>query len=86
MGLHACKCINCQNTELANPDLQLDGGAQELELEDIAREHELDEELVDDSDVDEELEERMREDKELNDVMDIVFGLDSDEDELQITW
>ncbi len=59
-------------------DVQLDGGVHELELEDIVREqYEMDEELVDDSDFDEDFDDRMR-----DDVMDFVFGPDSDEDEL----
>ncbi len=51
---HADRCLNCQNMELTDADVQLDGRVHEVELEDIVREHyEMDEELVDNSDFDE---------------------------------
>ena len=55
---------------------------QKLEIEDIACEHQMDEELVDDSDFDEDLDERMREDEDLTAIMEFVFGSNSDEDDL----
>ena len=62
-------------------DLKLDDAVQELEIGDVAREHQMDEELVDDSDFDEDLDERMRADEDLTTIMDFVFGSDSDEDD-----
>ena len=62
-------------------DLKLDDAVQELEIEDVAREHQMDAELVEDSDFDEDLDERMRADEDLTTIMDFVFGSDSDEDD-----
>ena len=62
-------------------DLKLDDAVQELEIEDVAHEHQMDEELVEDSDYDEDLDERMRADEDLTTIMDFVFGSDSDEDD-----
>ena len=77
----ACRCLNCHNTRVYDADLKLDDAVQELEIGDVAREHQMDEELVDDSDFDEDLDERMRADEDLTTIMDFVFGSDSDEDD-----
>ena len=62
-------------------DLKLDDAVQELEIEDVACEHQMDAELIEDSDFDEDLDERMRADEDLTTIMDFVFGSDSDEDD-----
>ena len=62
-------------------DLKLNDAVQELEIEDVAREHQMDEELVEDSDFDEDVDERMRADEDLTTIMNFVFGSDSDEDD-----
>ena len=69
-----CQCINCTNTTITQTT---DVGITELEVEDLLQETN-DDEYVDDSGDD--LEE-MREDQELSEIMDSVFGLESDEED-----
>ena len=64
-------------------DLKLDDAVQEIEIEDVAREHQMDEELVEKivTLMHEDVDERMRADEDLTTIMDFVFGSDSDEDD-----
>ena len=73
-----CHCLNCQNMPIHQSSWKVDEEIHQLEVEDQDQ-HEATEEYVDDSDEDDRLE---MNDEGIDEIMDNVFGSESDTEEM----